>query len=701
MEHALNLFERDHVVGVFRGFSGSGLEFHADLVLPYRNDFQSTAMHGQFVLVALERDEEAVLGRVTSVSAQGRLTSTSGEDYAVRAVRDERPIPEDLRDAYLRYKVEIRILGVVRADGGGLQVVASHRRVPHVGAKVAFLSPAVLAEVTGANAAGVDLGFFSLGEFIWAGSDQRLPTESWMVRQDPAIVARFDIGQLVARRSFVFARAGFGKSNLVKLLFSSLYSGEVPTVEKRGGRRVPVGTVLFDPDGEYFWPDDKGRPGLCDVPGLRDHLVVFTDREAPSREYQAFVVGGVKLDIRELHASKVIGLVLGPEQQERQNVQKLRQLAMPKWKQLVDAIYRARHETPLETISGLLGLEAKQEVEALAARANMVRVVQQLHDPSSRLLEALLRALSEGKLCVVDISRMRGSQGLSLAGVLLQHIFEHNQNEFTAAEPKTIPTIAVLEEAQSVLSSTSMSGDSPFVAWVKEGRKYDLGAVLITQQPGSLSGDLLSQGDNWFVFHLLSSGDLAALRKANAHFSDDLLSSLLNEPLVGHGVVWSSVGGAKYPIPVRVLNFDQDLPLLVEREVPAELPYAAALRGRLSASLAAAVAAAGGRAEPADVDADPDSRVDVAATLLAAAVQAGRDDAKLQADFHARGLPWGALKGYLMPHAPGATPQEQDRWAYENVRAFCDAVWTDAWKSEKRPKASDPSTETAWVVPRA
>ena len=45
---------------------------------------------------------------------------------------------------------------------------------------------------------------------------------------------------------------------------------------KRGGRQVPVGTVIFDPDGEYFWPDDKGRPGLCDVPELQDKLVVFT-----------------------------------------------------------------------------------------------------------------------------------------------------------------------------------------------------------------------------------------------------------------------------------------------------------------------------------------------------------------------------------------------------------------------------------------
>src|SRR5262249_29116751 len=84
-----------------------------------------------------------------------------------------------------------------------------------------------------------------------------------------------------------------------------------------------------------------------------------------------------------------------------------------------------------------------------------------------------------------------------------------------------------------------------------------LGAVLITQQPGSISGEILSQGDNWFVFHLLSAGDLQSLKKANAHFSDDILSALLNEPIEGNGIHWSSAGGRGYPIPVRILSFEK------------------------------------------------------------------------------------------------------------------------------------------------
>ncbi len=133
----------------------------------------------------------------------------------------------------------------------------------------------------------------------------------------------------------------------------------------------------------------------------------------------------------------------------------------------------------------------------VAARANMTTIVRMLHDPSSQMMDMLLAALREGRICVIDVSQMRGTPALVLSGLILRRIFDHNQEEFTKAQPETIPVIAVVEEAQAVLGSTGSSGEGPYVSWVKEGRKYDLGAVLITQQPGSISGEILSQGDNW------------------------------------------------------------------------------------------------------------------------------------------------------------------------------------------------------------
>ena len=663
----MTLFERNHVVGVFRGFSEGGMEFHADIVMPYRDEFQAIPMHGQFVLVQLEHEQEAVFGRMTSIAAQGRLTSPVGEDYAVRAVRDQRPIPDELRDQYLKYKVDIRVLGVLRQEATRLIFVPSHRRLPHVGAKVAFLTPELLAEVANANDKAEDtaeIGFLAFGEFVYSGDDPRATAEPWMVTMSPAIIPRFQISKLVSRRSFVFARAGFGKSNLVKLLFSKLYATD-PAVPRRNGTKVPVGTVIFDPDGEYFWPDHHGRPGLCDVADLTDRLVVFTNRKAPNRAYASFVVDGVKLDIRQLPAARVIGLALSPEKQEQQNVVKLRGLSPAKWGELVDIISKHRYDANPREVAKLLGISKEKEgedVQVTAAIANMVRVVRELHDPSSQLLRALKVALTDGKLCVVDISQMRGPQGLQLAGIILSDIFEHNQEQFTEAEPRTIPTIAVIEEAQSVLGASGNRDDTPFVAWVKEGRKYDLGALLITQQPGSIPSELVSQGDNFFVFHLLAEGDLTALKRANAHFSGDILAALLNEPLVGHGVFWSSAPGTDehakpYPLSVRVLDFNQAHPLLyADYQGPSLDNYAAKLQHRFSSAVSAAVQ----QASPdsgLEIDVNeagaPIEPVDADATYRAAAIARLRADRSFQREITSSGMWWWRIARLLGEFGPG------------------------------------------------
>ena len=74
-------------------------------------------MHGQFVLVQLENPNEGVLGRITSVRSRGRIYSEAGEEFRMRALGEDRPVPEDLRISYLKYRVDIRVLGVLRHSG--------------------------------------------------------------------------------------------------------------------------------------------------------------------------------------------------------------------------------------------------------------------------------------------------------------------------------------------------------------------------------------------------------------------------------------------------------------------------------------------------------------------------------------------------------------------------------------------------------
>jgi hypothetical protein len=721
----VELFPQGQAVGMFRGASGGGLEFHADLTLPYKDNFHSVPMHGQFVLVELANPEEAVLGRITSVAAQGKLTSTAGEEYGLRAVADEREIPEDLRKRYLRYRVDIRMLGVLRCEDEELVFAPSHRRLPHLGAKVAFLPDDVLCQVAGGTS-GAEIGFYALGEFVYCGEDDAISRPRWVQALEPRVPVRFAIEKLVARRSFIFARAGFGKSNLVKLLFANLYS-ERPRIVTRGRRDVPVGTVVFDPDGEYFWPDATGRPALCDVDALADELVVFTNRESPSPFYDSFKAGGIRLDIRQLPASLVLSIALSSEQQQQQNVLKLKSLRGAEWRELVDLVYKDGISADEGDFQRLLGLKGGQELELFAARANMARVVRELHDPGSQMLTLLLRALRDGKLCVIDISRMRGPTGLALSGIVLRHIFNHNQDEFTRADPDPIPTIAVLEEAQSVLGSYG-SGESAFEEWIKEGRKYNLGAVLVTQQPGSIPGELLSQGDSWFIFHLLSQGDLRAVKAANSHFSDDLLSSLLNEPLPGNGVFWSSVSGEvdqagnAYPIPLRVLGFEDAYPVkdpdrtgaaveVYARKTLARISQESintALRSSMQAKLSGAQAGGSEHPTPGSSEAKPelggrieDEELDLDGLYRRAAIEHLKVDVEFD-DWLKRGeIPWRGVQEAIKRGVPADSVPDLERWAYELVPVALGQLCgprDEAWYTERRAKRDDPARTVLWVV---
>ena len=557
------LFSKSKLMGTFKGFSEKGFEFAAEIVTPYNSEMQDRPQLGQFLLIQLGTPEEASLGRITKFVPSGMLASAEGEDYINTMQEREQDVPEDLKKQKLKYKVQIKLLGAVKnvkvkQTIGGKEkevekiiFVPSQRRLPHLGAKVALPSDSVLTELCQLSDGETDLGDYVLGEFVYSGKTSE--PESMLRHISPKLKVTFNINNLVSKRSVVFARAGYGKSNLIKYLIAELYRNRIP---KSKGQNV--GTLIFDADGEYFWPDSSGRPGLCDVPQLQEKIVVFTNRKGKNPYYESWKVGAVKLDIRDLPARDVIGIAISSERQSQQNVLKLKSVSDANWRQLVDLIYTNGLQATDADVGRLLGYPQNQistsAAEIAAARSNMYNVVNHLHDPHSSLILGTLQSLRNGYVVVIDISMLSSTAGYNIAGLLMRRIFAFNQENFTGTTAP-IPVISIIEEAQSVLGR-NLEESSPFVEWVKEGRKYDLGAILVTQQPGSMAPELLSQADNWFCFHLLSEGDAGTLGKYNSHFSHDILAHLIGEPIQGNCYMWSA---PKQPfvLPVRIRSFEE------------------------------------------------------------------------------------------------------------------------------------------------
>ena len=273
---------------------------------------------------------------------------------------------------------------------------------------------------------------------------------------------------------------------------------------------------------------------------------------------------------------------------------------------------------------------------------------------------------------------MRGNQGLILSGILLRKIFDHNQEQFTQADPRTIPTIAVVEEAQSVLNERT-SGSGPYIEWVKEGRKYDLGSILVTQQPGSIPNEILSQGDNWFVFHLLSAGDLQNIKNANAHFSSDILSGLLNEPIPGQGVFWSSSTKKPYPLGMRILSFENMYEMLDPNyDKPAVDTYALKLMEEYLIS-----------------SDDENDEVDPLSLLHSKAIRLLKSDQEIRNALKSDGIPWGKLKERIKECIPDCITQDIDQVAYREVKPAMDDAFGEQdqyWEAFKNQ-----NTGKSWI----
>lgn len=505
----------DDIIGIFVGLKSSSNEYVAELISPYKHDFALDL--GSLILIPGTR--EKLVARVMDYSPRGEFTSFMGEKWlneiAAQGAIDQ--VGSDIKRAKISYRVRIKILGSL-SEGG---FVPGLKRIPHITSKVSMPDEAALKKIINKaleeQREGIEIGRYAL---------------------DCKIPINFQMAELNAKRTFVFARAGYGKSNLMKIMASGWSS-------ENGG------LLIFDPEGEYAVTDKKGRPGIMDK---RPALLVTNQKTDPNLKN---VHRNIKLNLADLPHRLVVPLLVTPNKHETVFFAKLMAMEPENWRRLVELIsskgWSAGYEEVHRTVLGADDTTTK-EVDVKPILNNLVNPLRRLHDPNSDTIQIITRALRGGEVIVFDISRIDSQTARWVSSIIIKKIFDDNKNNFIKfGGDKLIRATFVLEEAHTVLSATG-SAPSAFVDLAKEGRKYSMGGIFITQQPGSIPHEIISQGDNFFVFHLLSKGDLSALSKANAHYSDDIITQVLNEPVRGKSYMWTS--HQPFVIPINVSDFE-------------------------------------------------------------------------------------------------------------------------------------------------
>lgn len=527
----MSLYADQPPVGLLKGFSPVPHQLEVEAIVPHAE--RGLPGFGEFLLIEVD-GSTAMVGRVSRYHAAGQLVSGQGEAYLAAMARNNEPVPSPVITQMLRYLLKIQLLGEIVLRDGKFSFTVGHRAFATLGSNVRLPSKEALTFLCNIGLED-DPTAAVLGRLTYGSRVTDVPV-------------KFSVARLKGRRSFVFARAGYGKTNLIKYLVSQLYTSP-----------PDVGLLLFDPEGEYALPDAHGRPGLVNVPGLAERISLYTNRRVDP-QFAGVRKGDVYVDFGDFPPQDIVAAFVPQEKQEMVFANLLRTLDWDVWKQLVQLLANDGFAADNNAMGKLLSYKPRQDDVSLGAiKNNLVPAIKRLHRPGATLGKNILEELRQNRIVIVDISLLGSEDGLAISSMLLRRVFQHNVRHLTELGGPSVRCLAVIEEAQTVLGDRWLNDANIFVRWVKEGRKYGLGTILVTQQPGAISDQIISQGDNFFVLHLLNDDDLQTLKRHNAHYTDEILNYLRAEPIVGNCYFWSAPG-QPFVLPVRIANFESLCP---------------------------------------------------------------------------------------------------------------------------------------------
>ncbi len=401
--------------------------------------------------------------------------------------------------------------------------------------------------------------------------------------------AKIDLNKLVTRHSCVLGSTGSGKSNAVGVLLGA--------IEKKqfSGSRI----LLIDPHGEYnsVFKNNSTvfKIHANELMGEKELYIPFW--ALPYNELLSIFGGTLNDTNREYIRSKIVEAKISSANKMNLNIEKefisvdspipfnIKQL----WFELDDferQTFRERAKPETKTnlkVEGNAEELISNEYEPASAGGgapflnNQAKYIlgfldnMRLKMKDSRysflfspgeytpnkegvveksLEELLLQWLGNaGKITILDFSDIPSEIMVSTAGTLLNIIYEAlfwGQN--LSIGGKEQPVLIVLEEAHNYLKAGENSIASRTVQKVaKEGRKYGVGLMLVTQRPSELDETVMSQCGTIIALRMNNNKDRSHVRGA---IQDELqtMIDLLPSLRTGEAII----SGEAVKIPSRV-----------------------------------------------------------------------------------------------------------------------------------------------------
>jgi len=171
-------------------------------------------------------------------------------------------------------------------------------------------------------------------------------------------------------------------------------------------------------------------------------------------------------------------------------------------------------------------------------------------DEFSSTLEEFFGIQNDTQLTILDLSGLASDVLSTVVGVITRLCFEY---KYWDANPEHLPLTLVLEEAHNYLPRNDSARHRICIERVervaKEGRKYGVGLLVISQRPSELSETVLSQCANFVVLRLTNPNDQSYVRKLLPDFLSVAVEML---PYLRTGEAVISGEAVEMPTRVRI-----------------------------------------------------------------------------------------------------------------------------------------------------
>lgn len=389
------------------------------------------------------------------------------------------------------YEVTVEVVGYFDPNLG----FVNPRRAPEPGAKVYLADDALLQQVLNKRQPG-DIGSAHVGCLL--------------LREPDAVPVTLDVKELVSTHMAILAGTGSGKSYTAGVLIEELLSPY---------NRAAV--LIFDPHGEY--------DTLAD---LRGHSA-FQGDDGYTPKVQILRPDDIHIRFSSLDYYDILTLL--PEMSDRQQsilnkafgILKRHRRGDYRWnvQDLVAAVYEADSSQDDEG----------NEKIGSSAPAIEWKLERLARSPYFHAFEHLApKDLFEpGQVTILQMNEVSQEEQQVICAAVLRQANQARMNtekkriELDDENYLPYPVFILVEEAHRFAPAHEPSRCKMIVRTIlSEGRKFGLGMGLITQRPGKLDSDVLSQCMSQFLMRIVNPADQDSLKYGVEAAGRDLLKEL-------------------------------------------------------------------------------------------------------------------------------------------------------------------------------